>query len=315
MSIQRFVQTIIFSASVLAGSFVPGVIFAQEGAQGLTISPLTFELVADPGDSTVNELKVFNPTQGTFSVKMEVEDFTAVGEEGQVVVEATEGETYSLKEWVTFEPKSFTVEPGEKQFVRFTIDVPESGEPGGHYGSILASTVGTTGEGTTGAGIAYKVGALVLLTVSGEVKENLLVENFGVPDFQERGPVPFNVLFANKGTVHVRPLGFVQITDMLGKKVEDLPFPQKSVIPGAKRKLEFAWEPQGFKIGRYTASLVGSYGQLNVPMSAVTTFWIMPWKMMSLIAFVVLVFLVLFLKTRKRLSLAVGVLVKGGPNG
>lgn len=309
---KNLVHTIFFAGSLIAGSLVPGLVLAQEGAKGLTISPLTFELVADPGDSTVNELKVFNPTQSTFSVKMEVEDFTAVGEEGQVVVEKTEGKTYSLKEWVAFEPQSFTVEPGERQFVRFTITVPESGEPGGHYGSILASTVGTTGEGTTGTGIAYKVGALVLLTVSGEVRENLLVENFGVPDFQERGPVPFNVLFANNGTVHVRPLGFVQITSMMGKKVEDIPFPQKSVIPGAKRKLEFAWDPQGFKIGRYTAALVGSYGQTNVPMSAVTTFWIFPWKQISLVGFFVLALLVFFLKTWSRFGLAVSVLVKGG---
>ncbi len=311
-----FVTRNIFAAVALISvvAFPLTSLAAEDSVRGLTISPLTFELVADPRDTTVNELKVFNPTQNTFSVKMEVEDFTPVGEEGQVVVEATGTETYSLKHWVTFEPQSFTVEPGEKQFVRFTIAVPENAEPGGHYGSVLASTVGTTGEGTTGAGVGYKVGSLVLLTVSGVLKESLAVE-FDTADFHEKGPIPFDVRLANNGTVHVRPLGFAQITNIFGKKVEDVPFPQKSVIPGAKRTLQFAWDAKGFKVGRYSASLVGSYGQTNTPLSYTTTFWIVPWKQLSLMGFVVLAAFVFFLKTRKRLTLAVSVLMKGTKAG
>jgi len=277
---------------------------------GLTISPLTFELTADPGDTITNELRVFNPTSNRFSVDMDVEDFTATGELGSVIVETTEDETYSLKKWVVFDPPTFSLDPGEKQFVRFVINVPAEAEPGGHYGSILATIKASIGE-VSGTGVTSKVGALVLLSVPGTVTENLIVEEFSAPDFQEGGPVPFVARFSNTGSVHVRPIGFVQITNLLGRKVEDVPFPQKNVIPGAKRLVEFDWLPSGFTAGRYTASLVGHYGQTNIPLSAVTTFWVLPWKQLSVLGFGLLVGLFLLIKMRKRLTLALSVLARG----
>lgn len=290
---------------------LPSCVFAQtDGSRGITISPFSFELTSDPGDTITNEIKVFNPTDSTFSVRMEVEDFTAVGDLGVVRVEPSEAGTYSLKQWTSFDPVTFSMGPGEKQFVRFSISVPADAEPGGHYGSLLATITGAAGE-ITGSGVATKVGALVLLSVSGNVKEALLVEEFSAPGFQEKGPVPFTARFTNTGTIHVRPVGFVQVTNLFGRKVEEFMFPQKNVIPGAKRHLEFAWSPSGFTAGRYTASLVGNYGMSNIPVSAVTVFWVLPWKQLSVIGLAVLVVLAVFYKTRKRLALAVGVLVKG----
>jgi len=307
---KRIAITSFLTVSLISLLFLPGLASAQE-SRGLTISPLTFELTADPGDAFTNEIRVFNPSSSTFSVQMEVEDFTPVGEEGQVLVGAQEDETYSLKRWVTFEPASFAVEPGEKQFVRFTIAVPENAEPGGHYGSILASTVGAVGEGTTGTGVGFKVGALALLSVSGVVKEAIAVEEFSAPDFLEQGPVPFDIRFANTGTVHVRPIGFVHVTNLFGKTTDDVPFPQRNVIPGSKRHVELAWSPKGFTVGKYTASLIGSYGVTNTPFSSITTFWIVPWKALLLWGVVLLALLFVLYLAKRRVGLALSILVRG----
>lgn len=280
-------------------------------AIGITISPLTFELTANPGNVLVNTLKVYNPTDSTIALKMEVEDFTVTGEMGQVIIEPAETETYSLKGWIKADPETLTLEPREQKFVNFIITVPENAEPGGHYGSVLASTAGVMGPGITGAAIAQKVGSLVLLTVAGEVKENLIVKEFTVPNFSEYGPIPFTIRFENTGTVHVRPMGFVTITDWRGKKIADVEFPQKNVIPGAIRKVETSWNKKWLWAGKYIATLVGSYGTANTPISPpVITFWAFPWK----IGLGVLIVIMLLILSRRRWVAAFRILIKGEPH-
>lgn len=287
-------------------------VFAQ--ATGISISPLTFELTANPGDTLTNTLKVYNPTDTVISLKMEVEDFKPIGETGQVIVTPEEEIIYSLKRWVKTTPTEFTLEPKEQKFVDFTISVPENAEPGGKYGSVLASTTATIGEKVSGAAIAQKVGALLLLTVAGEVKESLVVKEFIAPSFLEYGPVPFAIRFENKGTVHVRPRGFVTITNIFGKKVADVEFPQSNVIPGSVRKIETKWDNK-WLFGKYTAMLVGSYGTANLPFNPpVLVFWAFPWKIALGVFLVLVLILAFFYKTRKRWQLALRILLKGEPH-
>jgi len=296
---------------VLVGLILAFQINAQ--ATGISISPLTFELTANPNDVLTNKLKVYNPTDSIVAIKMEVEDFTVAGEMGEVRIEPAETETYSLAKWVEVEPSEFTLEPREQKFVDFTIAIPQNAEPGGHYGSVLATTAGVMGAGITGAAIAQKVGTLVLLTVAGEVTENLNVKEFSAPDFLEYGPVSFTIRFENTGTVHVRPRGFVTITDWRNKKVIDLEFPQRNVIPGAIRRIDTSFNKK-WLFGRYTAMLVGSYGTTNTPLNpSVLTFWVFPWKITLAISLALLLALFILFKTRKRWQLAIRILFKGEP--
>lgn len=280
-------------------------------AAGISISPVTFELTANPGDVLVNKIKVQNPTGSTIAIKMEVEDFSPVGELGEVIVAPEEEITYSLKRWVRTEPTEFTLGPKEQKFVNFIISIPKNAEPGGKYGSVLASTRGVAGPDITGAAIAQKVGALILLTTSGEIREELTVKEFIVPGFSEYGPIPFTIRFENTGTVHVRPRGFVTITDWRGKKVADIEFPQQNVIPGAIRKISALWDKK-WLIGRYTATLVGNYGTINLPIKPpVVLFWVFPWKMALGILLGLIAVITYFVKTRRRWRTALRVLIKG----
>jgi len=295
--------------------FHPFSVFSQAGGSlgsiGLSISPLTFELTANPGNTLTNKLRVYNPSNSSVAVSMEVEDFTVSGEEGDVIVAPAETETYSLAKWINVYPQSFVLEPKEQAFVDFTINVPIGAEPGGHYGSILAETKGIVGEGSTGLAVTPKIGALVLLMVSGKINESLSVEDFSAPDFSEYGPIDFTIKFKNNGTVHVRPRGFISITDWQGKKVADIPFAQKNVIPGATRKIDTTFDKQ-WLIGRYTATLVGNYGISNLPLEArVLNFWVFPWKIFLGIIVALSVVVGLLFKTRKRWKLALKILLKG----
>ena len=256
-----------------------------------------------------NFLRVYNPNkENIVTIKMQIEDIAPTGEEGFVVVEPPETETYSLAGWIKVEPEEFNLNPEEEHFVKFTVTIPENAEPGGHYGTVVAGTRVLAGPAATGAAIIQRVGALVLLTVPGEMREELVVKEFTAPRYSEQGPIPFIIRFENKGTIHVKPSGFITITNWLGQKVENISFSSRNVLPGAVRKFETSLDKKWFWAGKYTATLTGSYGLLNTPLTpTVITFWAFPWKAglgMSVI-------IILLILSRKRWLAAFRVLIKG----
>jgi len=309
-------RIVVISILVAMGGVFGYFVFAQEDRIELSITPLSFELTANPGDPPIeNTIRVFNPTNNTIAVEMEAEDFEALGEGGEIIVAPQEEITYSLKRWVRIIPEKFTLEPKEHQFVRFVIEVPENAEPGGKWCSILAGIGGIIGEQFTGTAVTIKTGALVLLTVSGDFVEDLVVREFTAPSFLEQGPVPFTIKFENRGTVHVRPKGFVTIRKpgflfFEETKVADVIFPQQNVLPGAVRKVEAELNKK-WLFGKYTANLVGSYGDANLPFNIFLTFWVFPWKIALGVFIIILLMIIFFVKTRRRWRLAFRALFKG----
>ncbi len=291
---------------------IGGLVFGHQAlSQGTTIgiSPVTFELTGNPGDTIVNQIKIYNPSEDTtIGIVMEVEDITPKGEEGQVSAEPAESETFSLMKWVKVDPVEFVLSPKSQEFVTFTITIPQNAEPGGHYGAVLARTKMATGPGFTGAAISQRVGSVILLSVAGQVKEELEVNDFSAPYYSEYGPVNFSVKFENKGTVHVKPKGYITVTDWLGRKVADIELPEKKVLPGAVRKIEIPWNTKWLLSGRYTATLHGSYGVSNLSFETVViSFWGFSWKLGLGVAAVA----AFFILTRKRWTAAFKVLLKG----
>lgn len=292
--------------------FAGGLVLVQDVfAQGFSIgiSPVTFELTGNPGDVIENYVRVYNPNaENIVGIKIEVEDIAPTGEAGYVIVEPAETETYSLARWLKAEPEEFNLNPGEEKVVRFTVTVPENAEPGGHYGTILASTKAVAGPGVTGAMVIQRVGSLVLLTVPGEMKEELIVKEFTAPGYSEYGPIAFVVKLENKGTVHVRPVALVTITDFMGKKVADIALTQRNILPEAVRKYEISLDKKWLLGGKYTAALVGNYGISNTSLiPTVVTFWVFPWKF----GLGILVVLILIILSKRRWAAAFRVLIKG----
>ena len=279
----------------------------------LGIAPLTFEITANPGDIVENYLKVYNPSPDTsVQIEMVIEDIAPTGEAGHVIVEPAETETYSLARWIETEPKEFSLAPREEKFVKFTINIPENAEPGGHYGTVIAGAKLVAGPRATGAAILPRVGSLVLLTVPGVMREELIVKEFIAPNYSEFGPIPFTIRFENTGTVHVKPTGYITVTNWLGQKVANIEFPSHNVLPRAVRKFEASLPQKWLFAGRYTATLTGNYGLSNVSLTpTVITFWVFPWKFGLGIFLVLLGIIIFFLKTGKRWKMAMKVLVKG----
>jgi hypothetical protein len=103
------------------------------------------------------------------------------------------------------------------------------------------------------------------------------------------------------------------ITDLFGRKVDELPLNGLNVLPGATRKMDTEWSRTNL-LGYYTATLVATYGQQNLPLTAAAKFAVISSTAATLIGIGIvaaILFLVSIITGRKRLLKALNVIVSG----
>ncbi|PIY00129.1 hypothetical protein COZ22_00985 [bacterium (Candidatus Howlettbacteria) CG_4_10_14_3_um_filter_37_10] len=260
-------------------AFVPSIINAADTPPtgSVTVVPPRFELFGNPGEDVPTQaLKVTNESSNESSFTVQMEDFKAVGEDGNVnLMEQNSDLTYSLAKWITASPSSFTLKPKETKIINYSISIPKNAEPGGRYASIIVNMGGQVKvEG--GAVVAPRVVSLVLLRVSGNVKEEASVESFKASGYSEKAPIKLDLRVKNSGRNHIKPKGSIIITNILGQKVDEIQVEGENVLPGAIRKMTTEWKTNKFLAGRYTATLVATYGEKNdKPLSATVSFFVM----------------------------------------
>lgn len=285
---------------------------AQQPSRGITIVPPRFELFANPGDQISETIRITNNSATPTSYQVIVEDFTSVGEEGQVALQEDESiHSFSLAQWITPETTELTLQPGEERPFSFTINVPKNGEPGGHYASVLFQAAG--GEVQGGASVTQRIGALILLRVSGDVTENATIETFTAPRYSQTTPLNFTLRLKNNGNTHIRPKGTIVITDIFGKKVDELPLNGQNVLPGVVRKMDTEWNKPN-ALGYYTATLVATYGEQNLPLTAATKFFVASPTAIILISIGVIaaiLFIISLISGKSRLLRALKIIISG----
>lgn len=304
---------------------------------GTTISPPTFDLSANPGDVLDETIRVTNLSAETVTHTASVEDFKVEGTEGQVTVE-DDAAAQVFSRWFGVAPDQITLAPQETQMVKFHLTVPVNAEPGGHFATILFQPKGATATTSTGAQIVQRVGALILLKVSGAARENAEIVKFVPKSFvgswdpvsmpnqpttlvakdehldQERtrryfprGPLAFDVVFQNNGNVHVKPTGTVLIRTFWGRKIAEVPLDPRNVFPGGQRRITLLWTPRFLWGVYYRAELTAWYGSQKTPLTAETTFWAFPLPAALAAG---MIFLVSFI-IRRRLAQALKILIRG----
>ncbi|MDO8650505.1 MAG: hypothetical protein Q7K33_04350 [Candidatus Berkelbacteria bacterium] len=279
---------------------------AQElGQAKVSISPTLFELTAKPGDILENTMKVINTSEIVQSYEMEIKSF--IGNElGQAKITASDDPEYALRGWVKITPEKFTLAAKQTQVVKFVISVPEDAEPGGQYGSILASLVDNSTVTGTGAITKPKVGTLVLVAVAGDITYSAYIKEFSVAKKRfERPPVEFRTKIHNSSSVHIKPKGFITLTDIFGRKAGSIDFDQKNILPDSDRLITQSYE-QPLIVGRYVATLNVLYGEKGDQLSSKTVFYVFPtWLIILCVALLILIILLLLYRRRQKRRFAV----------
>jgi hypothetical protein len=285
-------------------------LLSAHSALALTISPPISELSGDPGSTIQGIIKVYNETKDTVTVYASAANFTAKnGSDGEPqftdINQAVQ--TKDLASWIKVPTGAITVNPLDWQTIVFQITLPKDAEPGGHYAAVFFSPNNPAQAGNGAVTIDYKTGSLILLSVSGDVKQEGKLKSITLKDdkyFFEHIPVTTELMIENSGNLHFRPGGAVEIKNMLGQKVTDLPILNTdaggNILPNSSRRYDVTWGgtdsqnlPQGFwnkvkyelsnfHLGKYTAvATVGLPQGMSEPMAV--SFWLIPWQLIIVV--------------------------------
>lgn len=160
--------------------------FITHGAINFTVTPIRYELELNPGESITLPASIRNNGTGTITLPTATSDFTTNGTSGTpTFVRKSElvHPDQQLSTWISIADSEVTVNAWKEVSTNFTIDVPETATPGGHYGAVFFKNPGS--ESTTGnIWINVDYGILVLVKVSGEIDVEVEI---GEPEITNNG--------------------------------------------------------------------------------------------------------------------------------
>jgi hypothetical protein len=278
---------------------------AAVATNGYKISPVRTDLSIKPGDSDIVQVFVQNASSSVENVQTIVNDFEPPTDESGdpiLLLNGQTAETHSLKQFITLQNPTFKLQPTQTATVSVLIKVPANTAAGGYYGAIRFAPLGANGN--KNVNLSASVASLLLLTVPGNLNEQLSIAGFGVvqgSSFSTKS-IFFNdknisaiVRFQNEGNVQEQPFGKVLLKQ--GSKtidtypINDVPDPG-NVLPSSIRRFTVTLTKLSW-YGKYKVEGNFGYGSQGKLLSSSATFYIIP-VLFIIIAILVILF-ILFL--------------------
>ncbi|HRJ05973.1 MAG TPA: hypothetical protein PK096_00175 [Candidatus Saccharibacteria bacterium] len=281
---------------------------AQGSGQALEIAPPVLNVKADPGETITTSIKLRDVSTSPLVVRNQINDFVAAGEDGTpklLLEDSDQKSPYSLKDWIQPLPQ-FTLKPRQVNDLKVSISVPANAAPGGYY-AVVRFTASPPGLEGSGVSLSASLGTLILLRVNGDIKEDVAIESFTASKNGETNwlfespPIEFIERLRNNGSSHEQPTGQVVVSDMFGNKIGavNVNLNGNNVLPGSIRKFNQTLDSSviGDRVlfGRYTADLKMTYGTDGQTLTASTSFWVIPYR---LIAFAIVLLIIAFVLIR-----------------
>jgi hypothetical protein len=324
---------------LLVGS-LPGTVHAATAPIpsdfNLQVSPSPLVTTIKPGTKSSVDLHVHNSGSGTENLRIEPRSFKYDSKTGDVTLE--DGAPPIISGWMTFSAQKFSVLSDQTFTQTVNFNVPKDAGFSYSFALVVSRQEQPKPQGSEQI-IAGSLAVFTLVNVDRPgAKSELQVVGFtSAKKLYEYLPATLSVRFRNSGNTIVQPSGniFIQRTAHTPKPMAALPVNEKQgyILPGTERTVSAQWK-QGFavyqttadsskptqhlsvdwgklkqfRIGRYTAKLVAVYsdGQHDVPIEGVVTFWVIPWKAISLtIALIVLLYLFFRWRGKRRTEKAV----------
>jgi hypothetical protein len=273
---------------------------SAQSANVLKISPVRSDVQVPAGTVKTIQVTLSNTGNETVTLHPIVNDFIAGDESGTPALILDEDQfapTHSLKRYVT--PLEDVTIPGRQaKTVTVVITIPSDADAGGYFGAIRFAPTDPDGGGQVN--LSASVASLVLLTVPGDIQEELQLTDFAIKqdgrvgtNFRTPNNIQATVRFENKGNVQVGPFGRISVkqgNDVVYEADFNAEDPRDVVLPDSARRWDIPLDKIG-SFGHYEVIATFTYGQTNQTIEVAQSFWVIPWWMIiaAIAAVVVLV--------------------------
>jgi hypothetical protein len=272
--------------SVVAANGVKGA--AQTvGGNALRISPVRQDLTIKPGSSKTVDVFVENLTNASASLEGIVNDFTASADESGTPRILLDKNSYApnhgLKRYAS-SIDDFTLKPKEQKDIKVTITIPKDAAGGGYFGAVRFAPSSTNSNRQVS--LSASVGSLLLVTVPGDITEQMSVAGFNVGKGDKAGTFFTNskglnsfTRLQNSGNVQEYPFGKITLKKS-GKVLATVEInnatPRGAVLPDSIRKFVTSIDGKANSFGKYTLEGNFGYGAKGQLLSAKTSFYVVP---------------------------------------
>ena len=277
----------------------------------LFVSPEIFELEVKRGQILKDKIKIFNKSEVPIPIGVTVTNFGAQEESGTITFfeepKRTQKEcpetrprdtdggdvSYNPRKWIKIENPNFILEPGEKEEVKFEVNISDNAEPGGHYAVVLFEPKLPSHYFEKGSVKAIpKIGVLFLFSVKVEgltrTEIPLTIVEFAIPEkfhlekledffvktvkaaqeeltIVETSHLPFTLRIKNNDIYHIKPEGKLVISKENGKIVGEREIQKTTILPGKIRKFPVEFEPNlPEKLKKYLPAIISNFLSKNL---------------------------------------------------
>jgi len=269
------IRRVIFASLVFCLLFfMPTSAYAQkEEGRGLYVSPVRSQLTVKHNEPKTGSMRIANYTDRSLTVNLFVQRFSAIDYSYDFAFHKLEGKD----RWIFFENSTVQLKPQENREVRYTIDVPETTQPGGHYFALTAST----DMSDKGLGQVAQVVSQLYVTVEGAYKKAGSIGNETVPFVVFDTKIPFTYDAANTGNIHYTAFFYGYLKGLFYEQPET--GVSHILMPGSKRKVGGS-VPVPFWPGIYTLTY-GYRADIDdtIAVKTATVLYIPPWSIVALV--------------------------------
>jgi hypothetical protein len=236
----------ILKNSVLAGivvfcAFLPGFLYASSNI--VKVDQAKIRIIAPAGQTAIGRIEVKNPSDEVKNIKVYAEDWLYSNERGEKEFFLAGTKELSCAKWISFVPAEFSISPGGKEYIQYTVRIPQ--DVSGSYRAILffESMMGVVQESTEAMAIvpvAVRVGTLVSVEVEGTVLRSAQVENLKMIKTQDGYNIEAD--FTNTANADITVAGNFDVVDKKGMVFSRGEFKNRYTLPGDKVKIASAWK-------------------------------------------------------------------------
>ena len=232
------------SVIMMAATNLSGPVMAEEIPNGISVSPSSGKIVLSPGDSYTGTVTVSNPSTAGQSISYDAHTDSFFVDNEYSVTLGTENDYTKMKDWMSLENASGTLQAGESAEIKYTISVPDSAPAGGQYAAVVVAT--TPAEGGSGATIheIWQIASTIYASVSGASTLSGNIKENNIPSFVLNPPLEASFVVENTGNVHADATYYMQVFPLFsGEEVytnEENPG-VSNVMPGTTRAIVNTW--------------------------------------------------------------------------
>jgi hypothetical protein len=207
-------------------------------ALALQITPTYQIFTVKPGQKIQGECTVLNNEGEKLELELSSKDWFVLPDNA----------AFKAKEWLTFQERKFSLNPGQSSKVAFFVEAPKKakGELVGMMSYSFNGEIPTNVQKVLSVAIYGAVAGTEVM--KGNVKSTLITPSSGT--------LSVSLLIRNLGNVHIRPAGTCQIEDSKGQPVANMFFTQTSPIyPGKEGAVIAQVKDLQLKPGTYKAAM------------------------------------------------------------